>query len=404
MASSAKAQSVEKIAAIVNDDVISYFDLDMRLSLIISASNAQDTAEARRRMAPQVLRRLIDENLQQQEAKRLNIAVTDADLQRALTQIEKQNNVAAGQLDTFLKRQGADKLALIGQLEAEIAWAKVVGRRIRPQIQVDSEEVDETLARMAEAKGKPEHLLAEIFLRVDDPANEREVEQLAKRIMQQIKAGAGFSALARNFSQSASAANGGNLGWIRQGELEDQLEQIVSKISPGGIAGPVRTLGGFHILFLRQRRIAEGLAPPDVTLTLQQLFFPVAQDAAAGELDRTMKQARSTAAEAASCTDMEAISRELGTPLSGSLGRIKLEQLPPQLRNAVETLEINRSSEPVRTENGFIVLMVCEREGNSEQTTIRRRIEQMLFAQRVDAAARRHLRDLRRAAFIDIRI
>ncbi|MCG8509708.1 MAG: peptidylprolyl isomerase [Rhodospirillales bacterium] len=401
---SASGQNVERIAAIVNDEVISFFDLEMRLSLIIAGSRLPNNKETRQRLAPQILRRLIDESLQMQEAKRLNIRVTDSDLDHAFANIERQNQLKPGALDAYLESVGVDKLALIAQVEPEIAWAKVIGRRIRPQIRIGSEEIDETIARLNEAKGKPEHLLAEIFLRVDDPSGERGVKQLANRIMQQLKNGASFPALARNFSQNAAAAAGGDLGWIRQGELGAELDAAIEKMKPSSIAGPLRTISGYHILLLRQRRTAKGLEGPEVSVDLQQLFFPLPRGTGSEESSRQMEQASAIAAKASSCKDMESLAAEIGTPQSGSLGTVKLASLPDALRTAVQDLAIGTPSNPVQTANGAIVLMVCERHGDAEPEALRKRIENMLYVQRRDAAARRYLRDLRRAAFIDVRL
>ncbi|MBL6927933.1 MAG: peptidylprolyl isomerase [Rhodospirillales bacterium] len=400
----ASAQQFDKIAAVVNDEVISVFDLNSRLSLVIAGTQAKKQPEILRRLAPQILRQLIDETLQMQEAKRLGVRVTDADLERAFINIERQNKLKKGTLESHLASQGTDKMALIAKIEPEIAWVKVVGRRIRPQVQVGPEDIDEALARINAAAGAPEFFLYEIFLRVDAAENEKEVRQIARRIVQQLKSGAAFQALARNFSQSASASKGGDLGWVRQGELESELTEPVAKLKPGQFLGPVRTLGGYHILLLRDRRIAKGLKAPNATLELQQLFFPIAQGAPSDKADAEMVRARSFAARAENCESMEKLGAELGTGMSGSLGKVELADLPAPLRKAVETLEPGRPSEAVRTENGIIVLMVCSREDGGTGGTERERVEKMLIVQRVDAAARRYMRDLRRAAFIDIRL
>jgi peptidyl-prolyl cis-trans isomerase SurA len=194
------------------------------------------------------------------------------------------------------------------------------------------------------------------------------------------------------------------MGWIRQGELEPEVENTLAKMQPGRIAGPIRTIGGYHILYLRQRRIAEGIATPDVSLNLQQLFFPLAQGVGPTETSEAFDTARATATKADSCAAMETLARDLGTPMSGSLGTVQLDQLPDPLRNAVKDLALNTPSEPVRTDQGVVVLMVCERDGDAGQEAARKKVEQMLFSERLDAAARRYLRDMRRAAFIDVRI
>lgn len=398
------AQSVLGIAAVVNDDVISVYDLQARLSLIMAGSQTPDSPETRKRLAPEVLRRMIDETLEMQEAKRLNIRVTDDEVDQALARIEQQNNMPKGGLNDFFAKTGIDKAALVSQLEPQIAWSKVVGRRLRPQIQITPEEVDDAIARIKEGKGKPEYLLSEIFLRVDDTENEGQIQQVAQRIMQQLQQGASFAALARNFSQAASANEGGNLGWVRAEELGDDIEKAVTQMKPGQAVGPIRTLGGFNLVLLRERRIAAGLPTTDEEVQLQQLFFPLAANSPQAEAGQTMAKAQAMAARAKSCGDMESLAKELATPLSGSLGKMKTANLPTALQDAIRPLAIGQASQPIRTDNGVIVLMVCARQGQDTEQAQRQHIERMLLMQRLDAAAQRYLRDLRRAAFVDIRL
>lgn len=403
--SAAFAQETQKIAAVVNDEVLSLFDLQSRMSLLLAGSETKDTPETRRRLAPEVLRRMIDEVLQLQEAKRLNITVADPEVEQAIANIERQNGMPKGGLEAFLARNGIDKLVLVNQVEPQIAWGKVVSRRLRPQIQISPEEVSEMLARIKAGVGKPEYLLAEIFLRVDDTENEAQIRQVAQRIMQQLQQGANFAAVARNFSQAASAAEGGNLGWVRAEELGDDLAAPVAQMQPGQVVGPIRTLSGFQILLLRERRLAAGLAGGgDAEVQLQQLFFPLAANAAANQVAEATAKAQSMAARAKSCGDMESLAKELATPMSGSLGKLKSSALPAVIQNAIRDLEVGRPSTPVRIESGLAVLMVCDRQGQNAEQNQRQQIERMLMAQRLDAAAQRHLRDLRRAAFIDIRL
>ena len=403
-ASTAHAQNSQRIAAVVNEDVISVYDLDTRLSLVIKTSQLPNRGEVRRRIAPQVLRRLIDERIQMQEARRLDIEVTEADVERALSQIARQNNVPSGRFDEFLQTEGVDKLALVNQIEPEIAWGKVVRRRLRPSIRIGEEEVEEALDRLRASEGQPEYRLAQIFLRVDNPTNESEVQQVAERLMEQLAAGASFAALARSFSQDASAGNGGSIGWVRQSEVPTDLQPPLAQLRPGEVAGPIRTLGGFYILFMRDQRVARGIDLPEVTVEMQQLFLPITETATEADAAEQIERARALGAQANSCEDMERIAGELGTPMSGSLGQLTESSLPPTLQNVVRGLEIGHASEPVRTDVGIVVLMICQREGGEIDETIRERIENLLVMQRMDIAARRYLRDLRRAAFIDVRL
>lgn len=245
-------------AAVVNDDVISVLDLAMRVQLAIVAAGVDDTQEVRRRLTPQVLRGLIDERLQLQEAKRLDISVTDDEVAVALDQIARQNNMTEGQFLTMLRNRGIIPTTLIDQIRAQLAWRSVVLRRIRPQVVISSEEVEEVANRLSSRQGAIERRVAEIFIPVETAAKEDEALNNANRLLQELRRGANFAGLARQFSQSGTASLGGDLGWVQDGELDEELNKALAQMGPGDISPPIRTVSGFHILLLRDMRKNQG--------------------------------------------------------------------------------------------------------------------------------------------------
>ena len=258
-ASTALAQEdLFRPAAVVNDDIISVLDLAMRVQLAVIAAGVQDSEEVRRRLTPQVLRGLIDERLQLQEAERLDIAITDEQVAAALEQIATQNNMTEGQFLTMLRNRGVIPTTLIEQIRAQIAWQAVVQRRIRPNVVIAPEEVEEVVDRLSARRGSIERRVSEIFIPVESAAREDEALANANRLLQELRRGANFAGLARQFSQSGTASLGGDLGWIQDGELEENLNRTLSQMGPGDVSQPVRTLSGFHILLLRDMRKNEG--------------------------------------------------------------------------------------------------------------------------------------------------
>lgn len=256
------ARSVEGIAAVVNDDIISMSDLSARLQLALVSSGLPGTAEVRQRLTPQVLRSLVDERLQMQEASRANIAVTDKEIDDAFGRVAEQNQMKRDQLEKMLASQGVPRSALESQIRATIGWGKLVQRRLRPSIEIGEDEIDAVLRRIEANAGKPEYLAAEIFLAVDSPEREEEVRRLADRLVEQIGQGASFPAVARQFSQSAGATNGGDLGWVQQGQLPDELDSALRDLRPGQASRPIRSLTGYHILLLREQRTTGTVLPP----------------------------------------------------------------------------------------------------------------------------------------------
>ncbi|GEO36045.1 peptidyl-prolyl cis-trans isomerase SurA [Skermanella aerolata] len=248
------ARSTEGIAAVVNDDIISISDLTARLQLALVSSGLPNTPETRQRLTPQVLRSLVDERLQLQEASRTNVSVTDKEISDALGRVAEQNRMEREQLEKMLASQGVPRSTLEDQIRSTIAWGKLVQRRLRPSIEIGQDEIDQVIQRIQANAGKPEYLAAEIFLSVDTPEREDDVRRLADRLYEQIGQGASFPAVARQFSQSAGAANGGDLGWVQQGQLPEDLDSALKQLRPGQATRPIRSITGYHILMLRDER------------------------------------------------------------------------------------------------------------------------------------------------------
>ena len=139
-----------RIAAVVNDEVISVYDLVSRLRMTLLSSNMPDSPDARKKIEAQILRSLVDEKLQLQEAKKQNVVATDDEINNALAQIEKQNNMQPGQLNQFLKARGIDRAALISQVTASVVWAKLVRRKAAETVEISDDEVDEAIKRLKE--------------------------------------------------------------------------------------------------------------------------------------------------------------------------------------------------------------------------------------------------------------
>ena len=270
----ALSQSEQRIAAVVNDEVISARDLRQRIRLVLFSSRIEDTADARRRVARQVLRRLIDERLQLQEAKKWNVAVSDDEIGQSVSAIEKRNGMQPDSLASIFGRNRVSLDSLRAQFRADIAWSKLVRRRLSPRIKIGAEEVEEILARLEAARGEATYHLAEIFLSVNGPDEESAIRQTAERMMEQIRGGARFSALARQFSQAATAAVGGDLGWTPRSQLDPPVAAAVDRLSAGSVLGPIRTAAGFRILALIGKRTIAGGDPNQAELELRQVFIP----------------------------------------------------------------------------------------------------------------------------------
>jgi peptidyl-prolyl cis-trans isomerase SurA len=394
-----------RIAAVVNDEVISVGDVQSRIKMVLLSSSLADSPENRQRIANQVLRTLVDEKLQLQEAKRQNVTATDEEVNKAIVQIAKQNNMQPAQLDQVLKADGIERSALVDQLTASIVWSKLVRRLVSQTNAVSDEEIDYALKRAKETSNEPQSRIAEIFLAVDNPQQEDEVHRLAERLTEQMKQGARFSAIAQQFSQSATAAVGGDMGWVRPEQLAPELGKVMAQMRPGELSPPIRTSGGYYLLLVLDRRAGNSGSAEDTLLHLVQIVFPLPPQAGDAARRAAILEAQNAKTTAKGCEDLLKIGKEKGSPQLSSEGHLRADQISPAMRNLVLGLAPGQASQPIVQKNGVGVIMMCEKPASSAPTVpTREDVTETLMRQRLDTLARRYMRDLRRTAFVDVRL
>lgn len=391
-----------RIAAVVNDQVISVYDLSARIRLVMASARLPDTPETRQRLVPAVLRSLIDETLELQEAKRLNITVSTDEIQQAVTRIAKQNDMSVPQLQEFLKRSDVPLEAMVSQVRAALAWSKVIAQRIRPTVEIGDDQVEDYLRRLKANQGKPQFHLQEIFLAVDSPQQEEEVRRTAERLAEQIENGANFALLARQFSQSATAAVGGDLGWVEEGALDTELEKEAERLKVGQVSKPVRTVSGYHLLLLRDRRQSGTSGAENAELKLEHFFLPGPPNAKPQDIAALRSVAQSVAESATSCAEFANLRKSLPDARTVLPEQLKTADLSPVLREVALKLPIGKASEPITLNNGVFLMMICERQGGDGLPSAEE-VRNRLLRERLDLLTRRYLRDLRQAAFVDVR-
>ncbi len=396
--------NVRKPTAIVNDTVITGTDVDQRVSLVAMANEAKLSSEDRERLKLQVLRQLIDETLQIQEAKTADITITPAELTQSYDAVSKRFNRTPVAMRAFLRESGSSERSLKRQIEGELAWQRYLRRRVEPFVNVGDEEVKSIIDRLQAAKGTDEFNLKEIYLAAT-PANSQQVYANAKQILQEIQKGAQpFEYYARQFSEASTRAVGGDLGWIRTATLPPQLAEAATTMQVGQVAGPIEVSGGYSILYLTDKRQVLTADPRDAKLSLKQLtlrFPPNTNQAQASA--RAQAFAKATQ-ELRGCGTVEKVAAGIGADVVDN-DTVRIRDLPPQLQEVMLKLQVGESSPPFGSaEQGVRALVLCGRDEaaggsvpNSEQ------IQGQLEQQRVNLRAQQKLRDLRRDAVVEYR-
>ena len=391
-----------RIVAIVNRDAITFYDVEQRVRFLGLSARVPDAGDARTRLLNEVLRGMINERLQLQEAARLGVEVTDKELEAQLVDIERRNGMKKGALAEMFRQRNIDRRAFEDQIRASIAWNKVVQQKILPQIRVSDAEVEAVLKRLRENKDKLQYRVQEIFLPVDSPAQQGRALQTAQFILGQLRAGASFELLARQFSQTGTATGGGDLGFLFEGQMEPEIEKAVKQLKTGQVAGPLRGAGGYYIVRVSDRRTFGGRNPDlksisvvQGVLTLPEKPTPAQVKEAQGQIVKIGAEAKDCAGLAKAIQDAKGIVRRSDD--------VVVEQQRPEIRPLLAPLKVNQVTRPHVEFNTVSVFMRCT-DDPAGKPPEEKDVREALQRQKVGAFAERFLKELRRSAYIDIRV
>lgn len=394
------------IAAVVNGDVISIGDVDNRARLFALSTGLPVSQDVLDRLVPQVRRQLIDERLRLQELQRRGIVVSDRDIAEAIAEIEGANGLPRGMLRQRLAAAGVDLRTMIDQIRVQIGWTRLLRGILGRNAEVSPAEVTELEAALRTQVGQPEWRVAEIFVPISEARQVADAQRFADTIIAQLRAGANFGVVAAQFSQSQTALQGGDLGWVQANQLDPEVLRVVQIMPPGAVSNPIRVPGGLSIVTLRGKRV---IGSDNATVaSVRQAFFPFTtplNPAAPTEAQRAMlERARSAAASARSCEDIERANAAAGAGRPADPGELRVDAIGnPALRDMVANLPVGRASQPLIAEDGIAVLMVCARETKNLGVPSQRELGQRILSERVELTGRQLMRDLQRRATIDVR-
>lgn len=394
--------NVRTATAIVNGQVITGTDVEQRLALLTAASQNEISDEELQRLKMQVLRNLIDETLQIQEARAQEIEVARAEIDQTYARVASQNfGTDIEAMDTYLASIGSSTASLKRQIEGELAWQKLLRRNIAPFVNVSEEEVNEILRRLEDSRGTEEYRLGEIFLAAT-PENQASVLENAQQIMEQLQQGGSFVAYARQYSQASTAAVGGDLGFVRLAQLPSELALAAQGLQSGQLVGPIQIPGGYSLLYLIDKRQVLTADPRDALLSLKQIsiaFAPdVSEEVAAAQVEAFTNGVRAIRG----CGDADAAAAAMGADIVTN-DQIRARSLPEQLQNLVLNLQLGQSTPPFGSiQDGVRVLMLCGRD--DPQVDSGPNFDQLMAQledDRINKRAQRYLRDLRNDAYIE---
>ncbi|HEY8430685.1 MAG TPA: SurA N-terminal domain-containing protein [Sandaracinaceae bacterium] len=261
-AGSAKAEVIERVVAVVNDDAIFLSELRRRASPFLARAMAAPTETARmaaiEQLYRELLERMIQEELYVQAAERMQVTVTRAEVDRAIGNVMQQSRLSEEDFWEAVRAQGFTPEQYRADVRRQLLRLKVLNQRARGRVNITEEQVRERYDMMiARQRRTLSYSVDQVFVPVPSGASATEVAAARTRAEQVRDAMHGAS----DFEQAMASVGGGSLGTLNQGDLPEALEQVVLGLEVGEISRPVRGPSGFHIFLLRDRQEGAANAP-----------------------------------------------------------------------------------------------------------------------------------------------
>ena len=393
--------NVRRATALVNGEVITQTDVEQRLALVVLANSGRVSDEEKDRLRLQVLRNLIDETLQIQEAAAKDIRISPAELDQNFDRVAQNFHYTPANFATYLASHGSSARSIKRQIEGEVAWSRLLQREVQPRINVSDDEVNAVIDRLKAAKGQDEYRIGEIYLSAT-PETSQQVMANGQQILEQIRQGGSFQAYARQYSEASTAAVGGDLGWVRLAQLPDALAQTAQEMQVGQVAGPIVVPGGYSILYVIDKRQVLTADPRDALLNLKQISIEFPAGTTPAQAQQKADAFGTAIQSLRGCGAVNDVAHSLGASVVENDG-IRVRDLPPQLQNVLLQMQIGEATPPFGSvSDGVRSLILCGRDDPQDagQPSFDQIMAQM-EEDRVGKRARTYLRDLRRDAVID---
>ncbi|MFZ6777464.1 peptidylprolyl isomerase [Undibacterium sp. Ji83W] len=412
---SSKAQKVNSIVVVVNDEVITRQELDTRILEIEMQLKKQGTPLPDRAvLQKQLLERMITDRAQMQLAKENGMRVDDVMLDRTMLRLAEQNKMTLPEFRNQIEREGTPYAKFREQIRDDILMQRIREREVDSKIQVSETEIDNYLAAEAnnKAAAKQELNLAHILISIPEKASAEQIaarRARAEEVLKKLREGADFAKTAVTYSDSSEALKGGDIGWREQDRLPQLFVDAISKIKVGEFSDIVRSPNGFHIVKVNGKRAANDTkaAAAEQQSHVRHILIKVSQIVTAEEARKKLLEfKRKIEAKEATFEDLaKTHSADGSAAKGGDLGWLFPGSTLPEFEQAMDKLAINQLSEPVTTQFGVHLIQVTERK-TDELSKDRQRIaaRQAVRERKSDEALQDWLREIRDRAYVDFRL
>ena len=384
------------VAAIVNDTVISTFDVQQRMKLMLLSAGGRIAPQMLPQLQQQVVRDLVQDQLKIQEAKKYDLVISDDEIADEIRQMAGQSGKTPDELLALLKKDGISGQTLKNEVASNLVWPRLVQGRYGKRARVSDDEIESTLERMRSDATQEQTLISEICIPVPSPDQTQAYYDGSLQLLEQMRKGVPFAVIAQQFSACTTAAAGGDMGWVRAGELPEDLDAAVRDLPPGSVTNPISTDGAFMILAVRDKRAAVKQGEKAWSLAYAATPLSTGRAAARTKLEKL--------ATAEACAGGKTLRQDLGPDVDVAVvENATLSMIDERFRPAVENLGRNELSEIVEADDTLSVLYACEVDEGLGILS-RAAIEDRLYSRQLERIAQQYLRDVERKSTVDIRL
>ena len=401
---------LDRIVAVVNEDVITRRDLDDRLKVVTRQLRQQGTppppAEV---LEKQVLERMIYTRVQLQLAKETGLRVDDGQLEKALARIAEENKISLAQMRETIEKDGTSFVKFREDIRDEITMARLREREVDNKITVADSEVDNLLNAPQSQDGKVDEFdLSHILIRVPEQASPEQLSERrarAEKALAQIRGGADFRQVAASFSDAPDAVQGGAMGWRELARLPTIFAEAVKGLKNGEVSAVLRSPNGLHIVRVNERRGQN--APMIVSQThARHILIKTSEVVSENDAKERLVKLKDRLDNKADFAELARLqSEDASASRGGDLGWLSPGDTVPEFEHAMDALKPGETSGPVRSSFGWHLIEVIERRRQDmSQQQQRLQARMSLRAQKADEAYQEWLRQLRDKAFVEYRL
>ena len=394
------------VAAVVNDDIISTYDLGQRMKLMVMSSGLQVTKDNLAQLENEALRSLIDERLELQEIKRFSkkqktkeFIADDKEIDDEISNMAQQNKMSYAQLKQTFANSGVDIQTLREQIRTSITWQRLVGGIYMRDIRVGDDQINNVLQRLTNQASQTQYQIGEIFLDASQHGGMDETLKGANQLVGQLQQGAPFANVARQFSSAPTAASGGDTGLITASQEPPEVAKVLEQLRPGQLSQPIPVSDGVYIIYLRDKQAASG----QTMVALKQAAVRLDKEAAQTQIDAAMAELKALKPQIKGCGNIEQVAAKAQGVISADLGEADINDLSGQFKTTAQKLQAGEVSDPIRTEVGLHLVAICSKHAGGAKMPSRDDILNRLQSEQLSVMSRRYLRDLKNSATIEAR-